>query len=80
MLVPSKTAMGEMLRYGLDLEDCKTILEEGYEPRKRKKNTEEKWMDSGRKIFNIVVVKTYNIFYKEEIYLITHIGKFTKRK
>lgn len=79
-LIPSKSAAEEMLRHGLTIEDCKEILENGYEPRKRKKDTTEKWMDFGHKTYNIVIVKSYNHLYKEEVYLITHGGRFTKRK
>ena len=79
-LIPSKSAAEELLRHGLTIWDCKDILENGYEPRKRGKDTVEKWMDSGNKTYNVVIVKSYNYFYKEEVYLITHVGRFTKRK
>ncbi len=79
-LIPSKSAAEELLRYGLTIDDCKEILENGYEPRKRGKDTAEKWMDSRNKTYNVVVVKSYNYFYKEEVYLITHVGRFTKRR
>ncbi len=79
-LIPSKSAAEELLRYGLTIDDCKEILENGYEPRKRGKDTVEKWMDSGNKTYNVVIVRSYNYFYKEEVYLITHVGRFTKRR
>ena len=37
-------------------------------------------MDFGNETYNVVVVKSYNYFYKEEVYLIKHVGKFTKKK
>tara|TARA_Y100000310_G_C20686125_1_gene819124 strand:- start:2453 stop:2644 length:192 start_codon:yes stop_codon:yes gene_type:complete len=62
------------------LEDCKKILEKGYEVRKRSKGTEEKWLDYWKKVYNIVIVKAYSVQFEEEIYLIKHLGRFTKRK
>ena len=78
-LIPSKSAGRELLKYGLMIEDCKEILEKGYEPRKREKDTIERWLDKGKKTYNVVVVKSYNYLYKEEVYLIKHVGKFTKK-
>lgn len=80
-LIPSRSAGEELLKYGLMIEDCKEILEKGYDaPRKRAKDTIEKWMDVGNKTFNVVVVVSYNYMNKEDVYLITHVGKFTKKK
>ena len=79
-LVLSRTAAQETLRYGFMLRDCKEILENGYEPRKRAKNTTEKWLDKGKKTYNVVVVKDYNNILKEEARVVIHFGMFTKRK
>ena len=79
-LIPSKTAGRELLKYGFMLEDCKEILEQGYSPRKRKKGTIEKWMDYGKKTYNVVAVKSFNYLYNEEVYLVIHLGEFTKKK
>lgn len=80
-LIPSKTAMRELIKYGATLEDCKDILEQGYPaPRKRAKGTIEQWLDRGNKTSNTVVVKSYNYFYGEDVYLITHFGCFRRRK
>ncbi len=62
------------------IEDCKEILENDYEPRKRRKDTVERWVDFGNKTYNVVVVKSYNFLYEEGVYLIKHVGKFTKKK
>lgn len=78
-LIPSKTAGRELIEYGFMIEDCKEILEKGYSPRKRKKNTIERWMDYGGKTYNVVVVKSFNFLYNEDVYLITHFGEFTKK-
>jgi hypothetical protein len=84
-LIPSKSAGREragreLLQYGLMIADCKEFLENGYEPRKRGKDTIEKWMDFGDKTYNVVIVKSYNYMYQEDVYLIKHVGKFTKKK
>ena len=79
-LIPSKTAGRELIKYGFMIEDCKEILERGYSPRKRQKGTIEKWMDYGNKTHNVVVVKSFNYLYNEDVYLIVHFGEFTKKK
>ena len=80
-LIPSKTAMRELIQHGATLEDCNDILEEGYPaPRKRAKGTIEQWLDRGNKTYNTVVVKSYNYFYGEDVYLVTHFGSFRRRK
>lgn len=78
-LVPSNAAVREMLRYGLMISDCKKILENGYDARKRAKGTLEKCIDKGNKTTNVVVVKSVNFTNNEEVYLITHVGRFTRR-
>ena len=79
-LIPAISASNELFKYKLDVEDCKEILESGYGPRKRAKNTTEKWFDIGNKTYNVVIVKVFNQFYGENIYLIIHVGKFTKKR
>ena len=80
ILVPSNAAIRELTYLGIDLEDCEDILENGYSPRKRAKGTIERWLDVGNKTYNVVVVLLFNELYGENIFLITHVGKFTKRK
>lgn len=79
-LIPSKSAGEEMLKYGICIEDCREILEKGYEPRKRGKDTIEKWTDFGDKTYNVVVVKDYDEILKEEAWVIIHVGRFTKKR
>ena len=79
-IIPSRSAGSELLRYGFMIEDCREILQKGYSPRKRKKDTVEKWMDFGNKTYNVVAVKSFNYFYSEDIYLLIHFGEFTKKK
>ena len=79
-LIPSKAAMREMMKFGFMIRDCKHMLEIGYNaPRNRSKDCEEKWFDKGNKTFNVVIVKSFNFCYNEDVYLITHVGEFTKK-
>ncbi len=80
-LVPSYSATRELMRYGFDLYDVVSMLELGYSaPRKRKKDVIEKWFDNGNKTYNIVIGKDYNEKFKEEVWIIIHVGKFARRK
>lgn len=80
-LIPSKAAMNELMKLGFTLEDCKHILENGYDaPRKRSVDSEEKWFDKGKKTYNVVIAKSFNFMYNEEVYLIIHAGAFGKRR
>ncbi|MDD9953957.1 MAG: hypothetical protein OXR66_06490 [Candidatus Woesearchaeota archaeon] len=77
----SKAAEQEMHHIGLEPIDCKQILETGYpSPRKRGKHKEEKWFDKGRKTFNVVVVRSFNHLIQEEVFVVTHVGVFTKKR
>ncbi len=78
-LTSSKSALNELMKYGFDLEDCKEILELGYHGRKRSKNKIEKWLDRRDKTFNIVIAKDFHEIMKEEVWVIIHLGKFTKK-
>jgi len=79
-LIPTKAAAYELSKLKLRINDCKGILEKGYSPtRRRAKNTEEKWFDKGKKIYNVVIVRSFNYLYNEEVWLIKHVGEFTKK-
>ena len=45
-----------------------------------RKGVIERWLDKRNKTFNVVVAKSFNYFYNEEVYLVIHVGKFTKKK
>ena len=79
LLMPSRSAMREMMQLGFALSDCKELLEQGYDaPRKRAQGTEEKWLRRGTKTYNVVIVKSFNYMLSEEVYLITHVGEFSR--
>ena len=80
LLIPSRTASRELSKHGFTIADCNDILENGYEPRKRKKGTEEKWIDAGSKTYNVVIVESFSFIHNESVWLITHFGEFTKKK
>lgn len=80
-LIPTKSAKDELFKYRLTLQNCKAILESGYNTqRKRSTNTIEKWYNKGKKTYNIVILKDTNYFLNEDVWLIIHIGRFTRRK
>ena len=78
-LVPTARADRELLRLGLSLDDCREILEHGYEARKRRRDTIERWFDVGHKTYNVVAAQSYNWAYREEVWLIIHAGMFTRK-
>tara|TARA_Y100000034_G_C6513327_1_gene220636 strand:+ start:95 stop:373 length:279 start_codon:yes stop_codon:yes gene_type:complete len=80
-IAPSMSATRELMKYGKTMFDVVDILEEGYDaPRKRKEGTIERWLDKGNKTYNVVIVRDYNEILKEEVWVLTHFGKFTRRK
>ena len=77
----SHSAMQELMQEGKTIYDVVDILEKGYDaPRKRKSGTIEKWLDKGKKTYNAVIVKDYHEILKEDCWVLTHFGKFTRRK
>ena len=77
----SHSAMQELMQEGKTIYDVVDILEKGYDaPRKRKSGTIEKWLDKGKKTYNAVIVKDYYEILKEDCWVLTHFGKFTRRK
>ena len=57
----SHSAMQELMQEGMTLYDVVEILENGYDaPRKRKKGTIEKWLDKGKKTYNVVIGSKMN--------------------
>jgi len=80
-IVVSNLAMTELMKEEKTLYDVVQILEEGYDaPRKRKAGTIERWLDKGKKTFNVVIAKDYNEVMKEDVWVLIHFGKFTRRK
>jgi hypothetical protein len=79
-IAPTRAAQRELFKLGLDLQDCVEILDDGYSPRKRAKDTIERWLDKGNKTLNAVIAKDYDDTRNEECWVLIHIGKFTKRK
>lgn len=77
----SRSAMKELVETGKTLYDVLKILKEGYNaPRKRSKDTIEKWLDKKNKTYNVVIAKDYDEILKEDVWVLIHFGKFTKKK
>lgn len=79
-IAPSYSAMRELMDEGKTLDDVKEILELGKDaPRKRKEETIERWLGKGDKTYNAVIVKDYHEILREEVWLLIHFGKFSRR-
>ena len=77
----SDSAMRELMKEEKTLYDVVKILEQGYDaPRKRKVGTIEKWLDVGKKTFNVVIALDYNEIMKEDCWVLIHFGKHTTFK
>ena len=77
----SHSAMQELMQEGKTIYDVIEILENGYDaPRKRKLGTIEKWLDKGKKTYNMVIVKDYHEILKEDCWVLTHFAKLSRRK
>ena len=76
----SDSALRELVKEGKTLYNVVNILENGYDaPRKRKLGTVEKWLDKGKKTYNVVIVKDYHEILKDDCWVLIHFGKFTRR-
>lgn len=73
-IFPTKTALNEVSDIGIDMYDIPSILEKGFEIRKRKKNIIERGIQKGNRVINVVVVDMGN-YYK-----LIHAGEFTLSK
>ena len=80
-VIPSRRALDEMCREDLLIHDVIEILENGYDcaRSRRKRDIVERCMDRKSKTLKVVVAKSYNYDLKSEVWVITHVGRFTKR-
>ena len=81
-IVPTRSAMNELYKYGMTLGDVGYILEEGYDCNsgRRKKDVYEKCICWGGKTVKVVVVRTQGIFSGRDEWAIVHAGIFARRK
>ncbi len=80
-IVPSYAAQAEFTKMGKTMLYALNVLERGYDaPRKRRAGTIEKWLNKGNKTYNAVIAKDYNEIAKENVWVLVHFGKFTRRK
>ncbi|MEE8358722.1 MAG: hypothetical protein V3R82_04855 [Candidatus Hydrothermarchaeales archaeon] len=81
-LRPTRSVYNELKNSRMDLYDVLQILKDGYDcsTSRRKKGTFEKCLDFKNKTIKVVVVKSFEFWSKQEVYVIVHVGKFTKRK
>ena len=81
-LIPTRTAMNELFKYGYDLFDVLEILELGYDcPKsKRAKNIIERCINKKGKIIRVVIADSYNWSMDTKVWAITHFGITKKSK
>ena len=79
-IIPTLSSVRELMREGKTLHNVLIVLENGYNaPKKRKTGTIEKWIDKGKKTYNVVIVEDYDDSRKETVWVLIHFGKFTRR-
>jgi hypothetical protein len=81
-LIPTRSAMKEMFDLGIDLFMVAEILDTGYDccRSRRKAGTLERCIDRSGKTMKAVVVQSYNHDLGTDVWAITHVGIFTKRR
>ena len=80
-LIPSRTAMNELMKCNITLSDAAEMLEEGFNcsRSKRKKGTIEKCRIEGKKTIKVVAVKSFNYSLNTECWLLIHVGIFGRK-
>ncbi len=77
-IVPSASAMRDLMKQGRTLAHAAEVLERGYgAPRKRGRGKSEKWLDKGRKTYNAVIAKSHHD--REDVWILIHFGRFTRK-
>lgn len=81
-LIPTRSALKEMFDLGFDLFMVAEILEKGHDcsRSKRTAGTIEKCIDRAGKTLKAVAVQSYNHSLDMDVWVITHVGMFTKRR
>jgi hypothetical protein len=77
-VIPTKSALDELIKYYMDLEDVVRILELGYEFTKRRKGTVEKCLNRKGEVIKVVVVQSYNYSLKTDCWVVKHIGIYKR--
>lgn len=80
-LVPSNSAMRELFEEAMTLEDVRYVLENGYscERSRRARNTHEMCLDRGRRTTKVVVKRIPGHIENQDVWLITHVGTYSRR-
>jgi len=77
-VIPTKSALNELIKYYMDLGDVVRILELGHVSRKRKKGTIEKCLNRKDEVIKVVVVQSYNYSLKIDCWVIKHVGVYKR--
>ena len=74
--MPTKAAMDELFKYGLDLNDVLAVLEEGKPSgRARKKGVFEYCLERGGFAVKVVVAESLDVFNKRDCWAVVHVGR-----
>jgi len=75
-------AMTEMMRLGMDEWDILELLQGGYDcsASRRREGTLEKCLDKAKKTIKVVAVRSHNWSLGCDVWAITHVGRFTRRR
>lgn len=81
-LVPSRAAMRELVKFGMDIFDVKNVLELGYDcsRSKRQAGTCERCINHGDKTCKVVVCRSYRIVESKDVWLIVHAGIMSRKR
>ncbi len=79
LIAPSRSAYGELEGYALDLNDVKTVLEDGFDcaRSKRRAGTIERCLprnDGSGKVLRVVAARDYNDFLKQDVWVVVHVS------
>lgn len=80
-VIPSRRAAEEMYREKLLIHDMIEVLETGYDcaRSRRRENVVERCVNAKNKTLKVVAARSYNYDMESEVWVITHVGRFTKR-
>jgi hypothetical protein len=81
-IIPSRSAMKEMVDIGMDLWDIFDVLNSGYDSStsKRKDGILERCKDKGNKTTKVVVARSHNWALDNDVWVVTHVSKYTRRR
>lgn len=80
-IIPSDSAMNELFKHCLSLDDVKGALEEGYDcsEGKRREGTFQRCLRKGGRILKVVVALSRNHALSTDCWVVTHVGSIKNK-